>query len=68
MSGTDIAAIIVAATAFVAALGRGVAWLVDTVQKQSDKTITSLEKETVEKDARIKILEDALRGAGVPLP
>lgn len=68
MSGTDIGAILLAATGFVAAVGRGVAWLLDFVTKQADKTILALQEENAALQKREELLEKALRQAGVEVP
>lgn len=68
MSGPDIAAVIVAGTAAVAALGRGIAWLLDFALKQANTTIDTQKAELKAQGERIDLLEDALRSAGIPVP
>ncbi len=67
-NGADIAAVIIAGTAAIAALGRGIAWLLDFALQQANTTIDTQKTELKAKDERIDLLEDALRSAGIPVP
>lgn len=67
-SGADLAAVIIAGTAAIAAVGRGIAWLLDFVLKQANTTIDNQKDELKANAERIDLLEDALRTAGIPVP
>lgn len=58
MSGTEIAAILVAVTGLIGVLGKGASYIIGLVQQQLRDTITA-------KNEEIELLKGRLRKAGI---